>query len=409
MWVADDSSYPLLAWDMATGDRVPERDFLLPETSGLTEKKAIWSFGRTLWVTSNAQDKVYSFNFASDETTLSELTVSPRDIIGFRPGRFSYAVGMASTVTTATVNATATDTNAAVTYSGRDADPDTAGHQIALSPGRNVVVITVTAEDGVNSQRYTLTIARGVTDTYGWKAVDDLDGLIAAGNVAPYGLWSNGTAFYLADDQTDHIYVYNRNGTRDTSKEFALDVGHFNLRGIWSDGATLWMVDYGPGEPRLFAYRLPNGSRALSEEFELAAENQSASDIWSDGDTMWVLDSVARNLFAYRLSDGERDDTKDVDISSALAPLGLWSDGVTIWVGNSAQLNLIAWDLASGERAHDRDFRIPISASLFNNAALWSDGVTMWVASANQSKVFSFNMPNDDASLSELTVQAPRT
>ena len=43
---------------------------------------------------------------ASDDATLSGLTVSPRDIIGFTADRSAYEVGVASTVTQATITAT---------------------------------------------------------------------------------------------------------------------------------------------------------------------------------------------------------------------------------------------------------------------------------------------------------------
>ena len=55
----------------------------------------------------------------STDATLSALTVSPRDIIGFAADRPKYSVGVASTVATATVSATPN-------HSGADAaKPDT--------------------------------------------------------------------------------------------------------------------------------------------------------------------------------------------------------------------------------------------------------------------------------------------
>ncbi len=53
---------------------------------------------------------------ASTDATLSALTVSPRDIVGFSSGRFAYDVGVDSTVTEATVAATTTNANAEVAF-----------------------------------------------------------------------------------------------------------------------------------------------------------------------------------------------------------------------------------------------------------------------------------------------------
>ena len=395
LWVADGGSHPLVAWDLDKGDRVSARDFLLAERTGLAQKGAVWAYGRTLWITSPDQFKAFAFNVPNDDTSLSELTVSPRDIIGFTSGRYRYAVGMASTVTTATLSAVATDDDARVDYNPADADAETEGYQVTLSPGSNNVTITVTAEDGVSTQRYTLTIARGTTDIYGWKAVNDLDGLIAADNLFPVGLWSDGTSFYVADDLTQHIYVYNQDGTRDSSKEIALDTDayHFNVGGIWSDGTTMWVVDYADHNPRMFAYALSDGSRDTSKEFLLDLANSAASDILSDGTTMWVLDTLEKKVFAYRLSDGLREASRDLDISESVLPSSFWSDGTTVWIGDLATFDLSAWDLASGNRSPDLDFQIPIETFVFNDTALWSDDNTLWIADGNQSKVFSFNMP----------------
>ena len=56
----------------------------------------------------------------SNDATLSALTVSPKDIIGFASDRAYYEVGVASTVTQATVTAITTHAGAGVDFSGTD-------------------------------------------------------------------------------------------------------------------------------------------------------------------------------------------------------------------------------------------------------------------------------------------------
>ena len=169
--------------------------------------------------------KVYTYNMPpSSDATLSGLTVSPRDIIGFAADRTSYEVGVASTETRATVVATANHSAASVAYSPADADTtSTTIHDVDLSAGRNSVTITVTAEDGSTTETYTVSVNRGVTDDYGWKAVDDLDGLIAAGNLDSVRHLVRRQRPYVGDrlDNSDHkIYAYNTDGTRDSGKDF---------------------------------------------------------------------------------------------------------------------------------------------------------------------------------------------
>ena len=179
----------------------------------------------------------------SDDASLSALTVSPRDITGFDPGRTSYEVGVASMVTRATVSATAADAAATVSITPDDVDGVTDGHQVDLSAGRNAVTVTVTAEDGVTTMDYTVSVNRGVTALTGWKAVDDLDGLIAAGNDAPQGIWSDGTTMWVSDVGTGKLYAYRlSDGARDAAKDFdtLIAAGNENPTGLWSDGTTMW-------------------------------------------------------------------------------------------------------------------------------------------------------------------------
>ena len=141
-----------------------------------------------MWVSDSTDDKIYSYNMPaqSADATLSAITVSPKDIIGFDADRESYEVGVASTVAQATVSATVNEDYAEVVITPADAVDGTPGHQVTLSAGQNAVTFTVTAEDSTEKV-YTVNINQGVTDDYGWKADQDLDGLIAAGQRRPLG------------------------------------------------------------------------------------------------------------------------------------------------------------------------------------------------------------------------------
>ena len=89
----------------------------------------------------------------SADATLSALTVSPRDIIGFDAGRKIYHLGVAGTVERVTITATPNHSGATVAYNTTDADTDTPGHQMDLHAGYNTVIITVTAQDTVSTDR----------------------------------------------------------------------------------------------------------------------------------------------------------------------------------------------------------------------------------------------------------------
>ena len=207
----------------------------------------------------------------STDATLSAPTVSPRDIIGFAADRNAYSLGVASAVTQVTVSATPNHSGASAVIDTADADTMTDGHQVNLSAGRNTVTVTVTAEDGNATEDYTITIGRGVTSAYGWKAEDDLDGLIAAGNDEPLGIWGNETTIWVLDIVDTYPYAYNRDGSRDTSSEFNLHADNADPGGAWSNGPTVWISDN--GDEKLYAYQVSNGARQASLDLETGPES----------------------------------------------------------------------------------------------------------------------------------------
>ena len=124
--------------------------------------------------------------------------------------------------------AVATDPGASwLVTSPADADMNTVGHQVALSAGANSVTVTVTAEDGTTKD-YTVSVNRGVTDAKGWQAGADLDGLIAAGNTNPVGVWSNDTTIWVADWGAVKLFAYTlEGGARDDARDIMLASSNF--------------------------------------------------------------------------------------------------------------------------------------------------------------------------------------
>ena len=346
----------------------------------------------------------------SDDATLGTLTVSPKDIIGFTSSRTHYEVGVASTVTQATITATATHGGAGVAFSGIDEDTNTAGHQVNLSAGKNTVTITVTAADS-STQDYTVNVNQGDTDTFGWKAASDFDGLIAAQNADPYGIWSNGATMWVADYTEVKLYAYRMSDkARDADKDFDTlsAAGNDDPTGIWSNGTTMWVAD--AVDDKLYAYNLDTKARDASKDFDTldAADNNRPRGIWSDETTMWVADSEDDKLYAYRMSDKAPDASKDFDTLDAAdnnLPVGIWSNGTTMWVADLTDGKLYAYRMSDKQRDASKDFDTLSAAGNNVPFGIWSDGFTMWVGENEFGKVYSYNTPlSDDAILSALTV-----
>ena len=197
-------------------------------------------------------------------------------------------------------------------------------------------------------------------------------------NDSPRGIWSDRTTMWVADYGDDKIYAYRMTddpattateyGTRDTSKEFnladstdeALDNG--SAYGIWSDGTTMWVADN--ADNKLYAYRMTEdhattateyGTRDTSKEFNLHDDNDGPRGIWSDGTNMWVVDIIDYKLYAYRMTDdlatttteyGTRDTSKELDLHINIQHAwGVWSNETTMWVGDHVHRKLYAYAL----------------------------------------------------------------
>ncbi|MDE2830788.1 MAG: hypothetical protein OXN20_11770 [Gemmatimonadota bacterium] len=223
----------------------------------------------------------------------------------------------------------------------------------------------------------------------------DFDTLKAAGNVAPTGIWSDGTTMWVADYWGDKIYAYNmRTKARDPNKEFNTlkDAGNTAPLGIWSDGATMWVVDFGG---RIYAYNMKTKAHDPDKDFVLAAEHDVPEGIWSDGTTMWVKESSYQfdKIYAYNMRTKARDLNKDFNTLKDAGEQdsgGIWSDGTTMWVADGYRHKIYAYNMRTKARDPDKDSDLAIGNT--DPEGVWSDGTTMWVVDRNRndSKIYAY-------------------
>ncbi len=250
-----------------------------------------------------------------------------------------------------------------------------------------------------------------------WTVKHDIEAL-DAGHDTPSGMWSDGATLWLLQNGAgadDAVYAYDLDtGQRDEDREFELAERNRAPRGVWSDRTVIWISD--SGQEKLFAHDLGSGERLPDRDLVLAARNGDARGIWSDGETMWVLDGRNDSLFAYGLSSGDLLAEYDLDSANS-DPHGIWSDGVGVWVSDDGAKKLLAYrlpvaaddrgeeDLAL-ERVRGEEFTTLSGAGNNSPRGIWADGDVMYVADANDGKVYSYNMPDTiDARLASLAVE----
>ena len=76
------------------------------------------------------------------------------------------------------------------------------------------------------------------------------------------------------------------------------------------------------------------GAQDFSKNINLASANDNPYDIWSDGTTMWVVDYTDDKAYAYTLSSGDRDVDKEFDIpvTGARHPTGITGSSSDGWM-----------------------------------------------------------------------------
>ena len=504
-WVPDDADDSIYAYDLATGVRQPDLDFdalWTQEDGGSYSPMGIWSDGASMWVVDSYQFKVFSydmpaiaalsslqldgvdFDFAmakseytprvtqtttsttvtaaaaqtgssveispadadegtdghqinlspgdntitvtvangqasrvytvtvdrtafdtiSDDATLSSVTLVGIDFGEFDSATTRYVLTVPSSVSRTKVTAASADENAAVTITPQDSTPYP-GHQVDIEEGANSIAITVESSDGTQEMTYDITVNRASDSVFGWNAVKDINPTDTSDDLTPQGIWSDGTTMWVVDyglwdfHQQFEVLAFDlADGTRRSDDDIT-GLGFWSdPRGIWSDETTVWISDFLDLE--ILAYDLATGVRQAGDDISRSRENDSlAHGLWSDGETIWVADYAGGMVYAYDLETGSRQSDLDVDILAAhgrnLWPTGIWSDGATMWVADDLDDRIYAHSLGDGTHQAYWDFDLALGND--DPSGLWSDGETMWVADADAGKVFAYNLPDTTA------------
>ena len=102
----------------------------------------------------------------STNAGLSALTTTAGSLTpSFATATTSYSAAVSGNVTSITVSPTASDRNASVTVNGQTVTAGSQSNALAMQEGANTVTIVVTAQDGVTTKTYTLTVTRATAST----------------------------------------------------------------------------------------------------------------------------------------------------------------------------------------------------------------------------------------------------
>ena len=164
VWVSDSGQDRLFAYDLASGERLPDSDLALTDRNA--DPRGIWSDGANMWVLDGGKNALFAYDLASGEL-LTEYSLDPSN--GDPRGLWSDGVSV-----------WVSDHGAKRLFAYRLPVP-TQGERAA--------------------DEETPALER-VTD-------EEFKKLSSSSNNSPRGIWSDGDVMYVADESDDRVYTYN--------------------------------------------------------------------------------------------------------------------------------------------------------------------------------------------------------
>ena len=212
VWVSDSGRERLFAYRLADGERLEEREFALAERN--SDARGIWSDEETMWVLDGRADALFAYDFESGELLAEyELDAANDDPRGI------WSDGVTIWVS---------DHGAKRLIAYRlpvlpDAETDS-GEEDADDDAREL--------ERVSDEEFTE--------------------LSKASNNSPRGIWSDGDVMYVADESDDRVYSYNMPDAIDARLASltlsGVDIGEFDpgrpdYEAVVADGVTETTVE----------------------------------------------------------------------------------------------------------------------------------------------------------------------
>ena len=318
LWVADNADGAgdaVYAYDLASGERVEEREFELDERN--RAPRGVWSDRAVIWISDSGQAKLFAHDLESGER------LPERDI--------------------------------AVAERNRDA-------RGIWSNGETMWVL-----DGVKDSLFAYDIASGDL-----LAEYELD----AANDDPRGIWSDGVTFWVSDHGAKRLFAYRLEAgedgelelERNRDEEFPNTVlsraGNNSPRGLWSDGDVMYVAD--ESDDKVYTYNMPDAIDARLASLTLSGVDIGEFDpgrpdyeaVVADGVTETTVEAEAmqpRTDVAIDPPDADGDDANGHEV--ALQDLGEITVTVTSQDGSRmkvyrVQFPATAWDPARDPWPH---------------------------------------------------------
>ena len=256
-------------------------------------------------------------------------------------------------------------------------------------------------------------IATGATNRR--KPGDDI--VLDENNADPTGFYADDTTLWVADRRQTVLYRYSRSDRDAAATTFPISSDYQGSRGVWSDGATLWVAPLGAEltatltagtnctdvDECLMAYDVDTEGRKPGSD--IATSESRIRGLWSDGEIVWVVVAAAKAI-AFDLATGTPRSDLDVTLLgrgpteenvTAVTHEDVWSDGVSVWITtnlvsipdndstNGSYVRAYPLDGSNSRTPDHEALDFLVTSAVQSAAGIWSDRDTLWVSGTSLS------------------------
>ena len=269
-WVSDSGRNKLFAYDLATGERLEDRDIELDKRNAAA--RGIWSDGETMWVLDGRRDALFAYDLETGEALaeyrLHATNDDPQDL---------WSDG--------------------VTIWVSNHDPKRLfAYRLPALPDEG---------EAAPEEPPALEPVRG----------EDFRELSSASNNSPRGIWSDGDVMYVADESDDKIYTYNMPAAIDarlaTLSLSGVDIGEFDPHQTDYNG----VIDKGVTETVVAADAMQRRTEVVIDPSDMDSDDANGHQV--------ALDGLTEITIIVTSADGNRTKTYRVAFEPTVTALAL--------------------------------------------------------------------------------------
>ena len=282
------------------------------DSQGLSDwsikNKFYWKSGSTWMIKSGSNEAltIIVYGYETPAVTVTDATLSALSVSGatlspaFAAATTDYSMTVANAVSQVTITATTSESTATIEYldgsdaTRTDADTMTAGLQVNLSVGSNIVKVKVTAPDTTTTKTYTVNVLRGAVPAT--CSVASMQNQVWTANLTVGTATLLGTPIYGWNDGGGYT------GASLTDEDFTFAGDTYDLEEIWVGGGLLTLAfnTTNPGDIATQATRNKLTFHVGSDSFNLGTGSLGSTQrtiVWSNVGLSWAAsDSVCLAL-----------------------------------------------------------------------------------------------------------------